>query len=449
MKSRLLLLAPVVGLVGICSAGEPSGGFENWWNGRGATGDWFGARETVEDHGLTLSGKWLGTLYGVVGGGLEHRATFDEELKFEAKLDFAKLTGWEALEGLTAVGGVRLRDGTDVNQYVGASPAFNPSSYQSGKEWRLMPFYLSYTTPELFGIRNLLTVSGGWQNPYEIFARQEDAKLFRNNVIVSGKGISSNGVGWSSSYAAWGGTMKVVPCEWSYAQAGIYMAIPEDTSTSNHGLELAGAQPWSRNGWFILGETGVKPKIAGLPGKYAFGGYYWGIENTSFNGTNDDGKYGFYAMAEQTLYRKPTPEAEASGGKTADGKSQVASAAPKDSRQGLRWLGFVNFAPQYNNSLPFFFYTGLVYEGLIPTRDHDQAGVAFALGNYSYDQIQADRREGKQVVPTYEGVLEFEYRVQVNKWSYVQPFLQYVIRPGGTGQVANATVLGLHFGVTF
>ena len=449
MKSWLLLLAPVVGLVGICSAGEPSAGFENWWNGRGATGDWFGVRDTIEDHGLTLGGKWLGTVYGVVGGGLEHRATFDQELKFEAKLDFAKATGWGALEGLTAVGGVRLREGTDVNNYVGASPAFNVSSYQSGKQWRLMPFYLSYTTPELFGIRNLLTVSGGWENPYEFFARQEDAKLFRNNVIVSGKGISSNGVGWSSSYAAWGGTMKVVPCEWSYAQAGIYMAIPGDTATSNHGLELSGAQPWSRNGWFILGETGVTPKIAGLPGKYAFGGYYWGLENTSFNGTYHEGKYGFYAMAEQTLYRKPAPEAEVSGGKTADGKSQVAATAPKDSRQGLRWLGFVNFAPQYDNSLPFFFYTGLVYEGLIPTRDHDQAGIAFALGNYSYDQILAARGEGKQIVPTYEGVLEFDYRVQVNKWSYVQPFLQYVIRPGGTGQVANATVLGLHFGVTF
>ena len=448
MKLWLLLLAPVVGLVGICSAGEPAAELENWWNGRGATGDWFGARDTIEDHGLTLSGKWLASFYGVVGGGLERRATFDEELKFEAKLDFSKATGWDALEGLTAVGGVRLRDGTDVNKYVGASLPFNPSSYQSGKQWRLMPFYLSYTTPELFGIRNLLTFSGGWQNPYEVFARQEDIKLFRNLVFAS-KGISSNGVGWSSSYAAWGGMMKVVPCEWSYAQAGIYLAIPGDTSNNNHGLELAGAQPWNRNGWYVLGETGIMPKIAGLPGKYAFGGYYWGLENTSFFGEKYDGKYGFYAMAEQTLYREPTPEAEVSGGKTTDGKSQVVATAPKDSKQGLRWLGFVNFAPKYNNCMPFFFYTGLIYEGLIPTRDHDLTGVALALGNYSYNQILADREEGKQIVPTYEGVLEFEYRFQVNKWSYVQPFLQYVIRPSGTGQIANATVLGLHFGVTF
>jgi carbohydrate-selective porin OprB len=447
MKLWFLLLTPLIGLAGVCSAGEPAGGFGSWWNGGGATGDWFGARKPIEDHGLTLGGKWLGTVYGVVGGGLEHRAAFDEELKFEAKLDFAKATGWGALEGLTAVGGVRLRDGMNVNNYVGASPAFNPSSYQGGMQWRLMPFYLSFTTPELLGIRNLLTVSGGWQNPYELFARQEDAKLFRNNVIISGKGISSNGVGWSSSYAAWGGTLKVVPCEWWYAQGGIYMAIPDESNTSNHGLELGGAQPWNRNGWYVLGETGVIPKIAGLPGKYAVGGYYWGIENTAFSGTKADGKYGFYAMGEQTLYREAAPAEEVSGGKS-DGKS-VSAAAPKESKQGLRWLGYANIAPESNNALPFFFYTGLVYEGLIPTRDHDQTGIALAWGDYSHDQIASDHKAGKTFVDTYEGVLEFEYRVQVNKWSFVQPFVQYVIRPGGDGQVANATVLGLHFGVTF
>lgn len=444
-----MVVAALAGCAGICAAGEQGGALAGWWNGRGASGEWFGARGAIEDHGLTLSGKWLGTVYGVVGGGLEHRSTFDEELKFEARLDFAKATGWEALEGLTAVGGVRMRDGDDVNNYVGASPAFNPSSYQSGKQWRLMPFYLSYTTPELFGIKNLLAVSGGWQNPYEFFARQEDAKLFRNNVIVSGKGISSNGVGWSSSYAAWGGTVKVVPCGWSYAQGGLYMAIPKDTSTSNHGLELAGAQPWYLNGWYALAEVGVTPEISTLPGKYAVGGYYWGVENTSFFGEKYDGKYGFYAMAEQTLYREPSHQADASGGKGPDGKASVPAPAAKDSRQGLRWLGFVNCAPQYDNSLPFFFYSGLIYEGLIPTRDKDQLGVAFAMGDYSYDQIVAAHEAGKQIVPTYEGVLELEYRVQVNKWSYVQPFLQYVVRPGGTGQVANATVLGLHFGVAF
>jgi porin len=152
-------------------------------------------------------------------------------------------------------------------------------------------------------------------------------------------------------------------------------------------------------------------------------------------------------MGEQTLYREAAPAEVVSGGKS-DGKA-VSAPAPKESKQGLRWLGYANIAPESNNALPFFFYTGLVYEGLIPTRDHDQTGIALAWGSYSHDQIVSDHKAGKAFVDTCEGVLEFEYRVQVNKWSFVQPFVQYVIRPGGDGQVPNATVLGLHFGVTF
>lgn len=428
-------------VVGAVLAGTVQGGVVgDWWNGRGASGDWFGLRERVEDRGLTLSGKWLGSVYGVAAGGLEQRATFDEELKFEARLDFAKLSGWEGLNGLEAVGGLRFRGGQNVNEFVGASPAFNPSSYQSGKEWRLMPFYLAYTTPELFGIPRLLTLSAGWQNPYEFFARQEDAKLFRNNVIVSGKGISSNGVGWSSSYAAWGGTLQVRPSEFWYVQGGLYMAIPGETDTANHGFGLAGAQPWDRNGWFVLGEAGVKPVIAGHSGKYAFGGYYWGLENRTFGGETVDGRYGFYWMADQVLFREPADEA------VADGKT---AARVEKSNQGLRWLGFLGFAPPDDNVMPFFFYTGVVYEGLIPSRDTDLAGVAFAYGSYSYDRLMSERARGDLVNTTYEAVLEFEYRFQVNRWAFVQPFAQYVIRPGGEGTVANATVLGVHFGVTF
>jgi carbohydrate-selective porin OprB len=411
-----------------------------WWNGGHGSGEWLGVRPELKDHGIDLSGKWIGTFYGVVSGGRERHGAFDQSLHFDLKLDFAKLTGWEGLAGLTGTASVRYRDGSSVNEYVGASSTFNPSTYQSGKQWRLMPFYLTYTTPELFGVKNLLTISGGWQDPYEIFAQQPDSKFFRNNAIISSKGISANGVGWSSSYAAWGGYLKVKPVEWYYAQAGIYLAIPEGTNTANHGLDLQGALPANRNGWFILAETGVTPRFGPdeLPGKYAMGGYYWGIECESFSGASETGRYGFYWQADQMLWREPQPSAV---------DKKTLPSAPND--QGLRWFSFFNFAPPSDNVMPFYFHTGLVYKGLIPTRDADQAGVAFALGNYSYDKIQDDYRDHRAVHQTYEGVLEADYRIQVNRWAFVQPYVQYVIRPGGTGLVQNATVLGLHFGVEF
>ena len=427
-----------------------SDALEKWWNGKRGSGDWFGARPVLEDRGINLSGKWIGTFYGVAAGGLEQRTTFDQSLHFDLKVDFAKLTGWGALEGLTGVAGVRYRDGVNVNNFVGASSTFNPSTYQSGKQWRLMPFFLTYTTPELFGVKELLTLSGGWVNPYDIFAQQAESKLFRNNAIISSKGISANGVGWSSGYAAWGGYLKVKPVEWYYAQAGLFLAIPNANNTGNHGLDFQGARPANLNGLYFMAETGVTPRIgpSQLPGKYVFGSYYWGLENTAYSGEVLDGKYGFYWQADQMLWREPSPSAALPSG---DGKTLKTPTAskPKLNDQGLRWFSFFTFAPPNNNAMPFYFHTGLIYKGLIPGRDQDQTGVAFALGNYSYDKIQADYRAGRTVHQTYEGVLEFDYRIQINKWAFVQPFLQYVIRPNGTGLVQNATVLGLHFGVDF
>ena len=114
----------------------------------------------------------------------------------------------------------------------------------------------------------------------------------------------------------------------------------------------------------------------------------------------------------------------------------------------MYFFSLINFAPKYNNPLPFYFQTGLVYKGLIPGRDQDQLGVAFAYGNYSYYKQLADERRGR-TTQIYEAVLEFDYRIQVNKWFYAQPVLQYIIRPNGTGLVENATVLGFQLGVIF
>lgn len=453
------------------SESTPSSAFADWWNGKYASGNWFGVRDTLEDHGIQFDGRWRGTFYGITGGGVDAtgrhnvaRGAFDEEISLGLKLDFAKLLKVEALEGLTATGSVRYRDGYNPNNYVGASSLFNPSRYQSGVQWRLMPFYLTYTTPELFGRKEFLTISGGWQNPYDFFLDSPNSKLFTNNSIGTGKGLGAN-IAWSSSYAAWGGFVKVKPVDWYYAMGGLYEAVPQATAYSNHGLYFEGyAQDPSQNGLFALGETGVTPKIGSskLPGKYAVGAYYYGLENTSFFGQNYDGKYGFYWQADQMVFREPSPRPDAPlarGGEgapspsgPADGKSfkePVSTEKPKLNEQGLYAINLVSYAPKYDNLVPFFFYTGLVYKGLIPTRDQDQLGIAFSYGNYSYYKIQAEQDAGKTVHQTYEALVEADYRFQVTKFAYVQPFWQYIIRPNGTGLVENANIFGLHMGVNF
>lgn len=76
-----------------------------------------------------------------------------------------------------------------------------------------------------------------------------------------------------------------------------------------------------------------------------------------------------------------------------DGKSfkeVAAPAKPKLNEQGLYFFSLFNVAPKFQANLPFYFHTGLVYKGLIPTRDNDQFGIAFAYGDYSSDKQEVD-----------------------------------------------------------
>lgn len=429
-----------------------------WWNGKYATGNWFGVRDALEDRGITLGGSWSGTFYGVVDGGLYNkgRGFFDEQIKFNANVNFGKLLNIEPLEALTAFGEVRWRDGLNPNVWVGASPNFQPSNIQSGKQWRMTNFGLAYS-PTLFGVKNFFTLTGGWLQPQSYFIDQPLSKLFVNNSFASSKGVGAN-IPFSSSFSSWGGILKIKPSNLWYAQGGMFMAYPQATSTANHGLAFEGyAEDPSQNGLYALAETGLTPKLgeSKLPGKYAVGSYFYGGWNNSFNGARYPGQYGFYWQADQMLFREASPETSApvlakgpSDGKSFKEVKETVAPAPL-SDQGLYAFNLITFAPKYDNILPFYFHTGLVYKGLIPGRDKDQAMIAFSYGQYSFYNIESQQNKGNVNQPNYSGVLEAGYRVQLAQFVYFQPYIQYIIQPKGTGSVENATVLGFTSGVMF
>lgn len=56
---------------------------------------------------------------------------------------------------------------------------------------------------------------------------------------------------------------------------------------------------------------------------------------------------------------------------------------------------------------------------------------------------------GSDIIQTYENISEIDYNVRIAKWFSVRPNLQYVIRPGGTGKIPNAIIIGLHTWVVF
>ena len=46
-------------------------------------------------------------------------------------------------------------------------------------------------------------------------------------------------------------------------------------------------------------------------------------------------------------------------------------------------------------------------------------------------------------------MVEAFYNAQLNKWSAVKPFFQYIVNPAGNGTVPNDWILGVSAKVTF
>lgn len=441
---------------------------EEWWNGKYMTGNWFGLRDELKDRGLTLGGKYDGALFGVIDSQRGSRGFWDQQIGFNGKLNFGELLDVDVLKTISAFGEVRWRDDrprsndlreVNPNYFVQGSGLFNPTAWAGGVQWRLLNFGLQITSEDYLPIKDMLVLKGGWLQPTKDFIDQPLSKLFLNNAIQSAKGIGGN-IPFSGSFSTWGGVVEAKPIDWAYTKAGFYLAYPRATDSGNHGLAFEGfaADP-SKNGLMVMAEGGITPKLgpAELPGKYAFGGYYWGNEKPSFNGTYNWGQYGFYWQFDQMLYREPAPSApepvvHSKGSKPTKSSKDYVPPAPKKKAkkndQGLSTFNLITFAPKYNNTYPFYFHSGLVYKGLIPGRDDDQAMFALAYGNYSYLSNLA-RRERGRAWQDYTMLLEWGYRFKINGWAFLQPFAQYVIRPNGTDHVENATILGFYTGVNF
>ena len=432
---------------------------EKWWNGKGllagSGNPLFDARKSLADRGLSFNGNYQGAFFGVVDSQNGSRGFWDEQINFGSELNFGKMLGQDALNGLLAFGNFRYRDAfpqSNPNTYVEANSMFSPTNWQSGTQFRVMSFGLEAGTSELLAIKDMVVIRAGWLQPQKEFIDQPLSKLFLNNAVNSAKGVGGN-IPFGSSFSTWGGTLNVKLHETVYVKNGLFMSYPQATSSTNHGLAYQGFGPnTDLNGLFYMGEAGYTPKIgeSKLEGRYAFGGYYYGTpggQTKSWNGTEAAGRYGFYFQADQMLYREPSSEAASTKSQAAsDGKSfkEVAPVEKaKLSKQGLNTFNLVTMAPGYAkaNQYPFYFQSGLVYTGLIPSRDKDLAMVSIGYGAYQGGMYSPSK--------SYTAVLEGGYRLQINGWSYVQPFVQYFSRPAGSQDVANATVLGFLTGLVF
>lgn len=422
-------------------------GSSEWWEGENLTGDWWGIRNALHKEGVDIIANYTTNIAGNPVGGNKQGFTYTDNWYYGLQLDLEKLINWK---GATFVVSGLDRNGTSLSQdYIGNQ--FTVQQIYGGQ--RAM-FYALNIEQKLFDDK--VSIKVGRFATGDDFASSSIYWLYMNNGIDGNpQSLPVNTQFSAYPWAVWAARLRIDPTPEYNGMLGIYQVSDRIFKPAYQGLD------WSIRGndsFMLIGQMGWTPEffkrevdnhvtnegkmvadgkavknmvepavMKGLPGHYWFGAYWSPWEFSQF-GTSEtaSNSYGFYWHADQMVYQ------EAPG-----------------SDQGLITWTALTLSPQQNIAkLPFQVNGGLAYKGLIPTRDHDFTTLGVVYGKFSRNFARSVNDNGNGY-PEYEVALEFGYKIQLSKFAFIQPDVQYIINPGGTGDIPNSLVLGAQMGVTF
>lgn len=432
------LIAAVISGTSFASSSASEGGY---WQGEHALGNFLGIRDSLEAAGVTFFGSYEANIGGNPVGGRERGVAYSDNFDFGLRFDLEKLVGWD---GATfTVQGVQ-RDGTSLtNDYVG-------NFYQVQQNFGVQTTMLYGVYFEQKFLDDRASLKFGRFATNDDFATSPIYGLYMGNAIDGNpKSLVSSGAFTSYPGSSWAARFKYETSAETNVSLGVYQNTDTVYDEGKHGLD------WSmrgNDGVMFIGQVGWTPEffrkpvasgttadgksakavqptteMKGLPGHYWLGMYYSTWETRAFDSDElQDGKYGFYVHADQMVYQ------ESPG-----------------SDQGLTlWTAAVYQPDERVNIIPFQINGGLVYKGLLPGREADSTILGLSYGSFSKDYAREERKAGRGN-PDYEFVVEAGHRIQLTKFAYVMPELQWIINPAGTGQVDDALVVGLRIGITF
>ena len=362
---------------------------------------------------------------GNVSGGKSRGFTYVNSIEFGVKLDMEKLVGWE--------GGSILIRAIDRN-------GTNLSERRIGNFFTVQQVFGSETLmlqsvaieQKLF--RDSLSIKFGRQAMGDDFAASSIYGLYMSNAIDgTPKSLTTTSAFSCYPGSVWGGRIRYeAPDQQWNASFGVYQANDRIYNQDKHGVDF-GIR--NNDGVTFIGQVGWTPTfnkietkgtVSGLQGHYWFGAYVSLWDIPQFNSAETyDTSYALYWHADQMVYQ-----------------------AEPGTDKGLSVWTLFDLAPQQNVSLmPYQVSGGLFYKGLIPGRDEDVIISGASYGYFSRDYAAQQRALGEDD-PNSETVLELGYRVQLNKFFFIQTNLKYIFNPYGT-TIPDAVVLGARVGLTY
>lgn len=393
------------------------------------TGDWGGARSKMIDSGVEIDLTYTFNAAANVSGGISTLGAYCDDASLWFHFDLEKIA---SIPGTKVHVLFNSRYGASVTDR-GTGALFQSQQLFGGGELpRLGEFSLEVSLfDDMVDIKAGRIFGGGdfGSSPlYGSFMTQ----AMDGNFGSFGKNINLS----FYPVASWGGQIQVHPSPNLLIQAGAFEANP--TLSNKYGFN------WTTNGatgvifatefWFLT--EGIRDW---LPGHYKLGFYYDTSDRqdnylgqgggpfaiTGAKPKEHDSTIGAYGLYDQMVWRDPN-----------------------DKDSWLILLGGTEFTPDNVNFMPFFSFGGLLWNQPIPGRTQDTVGFAICQGLVSPDIARTQRLQG---VPqqTYEIVMEWNYGLQAAGWLRLLPNVQYIVNPGGTGDIENALALGVQTSITF
>lgn len=399
------------------------------------TGNWSGVRDRLHHSGVRVGLNYSTETMFNVAGGEKQGGTYADNIDLALLFDLAKLTG---IPRTTFLVKMSQRDGDSVSaRFIAPSQDGNTFPVQElygGQTFKLVNVQFNTRLAD-----DRIDLAYGRLVANDDFLRSDLYCQFLNNSFCgSPKPVFLQNPFTFTAYplATWGAraALDTPSRNWTF-QAALYDGDPEgrrgDPAGENQNLHGTWWK-FGNNGVTLAGEIRYhvnRGSDSALPGVYKIGGFYMTgrfLDVSRMGNVTTTGDAMIWLLADQMLYRESPGE-----------------------RRGLSAFGsLVLSLTDKTNPMTSYFNAGLVYEGLFCTRPRDRTGLAVTAGFFGKDYKDGLRAAGLET-KSHEAVIEFNHLFLVGRGIGIQPDIQYIIRPAGTGAISNALAVGVKVSVDF
>ncbi len=414
------------------------GEFENWFNGPYAFGNAFGIRSQLEKYGIVPVITYLGNFAANPYGGDRQGAAISSSVNLGYGVDLYKLTNLEALKGWSFVNTWVWRFGDSLTRDYFKN-TFSLQQNYGNQTLRMQSMYLTYSRSSEDGASFMFKfgrIAAG-----DNFMTKPIYWLYMSNSIDGNPVGVYNQVKFSAyPSAVWGAMGQVNLPSGLYFKAGAYQ-INSDAQERNsrHGLDFSFTNGLGVNANFEIGWDINHDSSGRSPGNISMGfvADWYSVEHLSNPLRHSHFNQTLYFQADYMVLNLGFPDR--SKGNVI--KRDLHKDAYRDLRGVVLW-GALQYDPSEDLAyMPLFITAGALFNAPFESRPDDVLCLGVSYGKFS-EKLRTPERN------SYELVIELNYKVQVNRFFFVQPDMQYVVHTAG-GQYPSGMVLGLQFGASF